>query len=243
MDTVALLGVCVLLFLKEAGIPVPVPADLIVLGSAIASSRGEPHPVLTLGAILVAGVLGGTVQFLLLAGPARPAVLRLLGRFGLTPERLDPHTDRLRRHGARGVAVARVTPGVRGLAVPASAIAAVPLPSFVIGLAAGNIVFVGAHFVAGYVLGEPALHLVSSLGTTLLAMAAFVAVVGLLGWFLVTRRRHVAGHGTGDDAEESVRSWSDAACPACLTVAAFRRVSGRSTVPDLGGPGASPRQR
>jgi membrane protein DedA with SNARE-associated domain len=232
MEALGIAGVALVLFLKESGVPIPVPGDLLVLGAAVAATRGEPPAPVALAVIVLAGVAGGCVQFLLLQGPARRTLLGVLARLGIGEDRLEPTAGRLRRHGARGVAVARMTPGVRTIAIPAAALAALPLVPFAAGLTVGNTVFVGGHFALGYVLGEPALVLLGHLGAGLAAAAVLLAVVGLIGWWLVTRTRHRVAHAPRrgsfvDETEDPVSLWADAACPACLAVAAVARVRRR----------------
>ena len=38
MDALALAGLVALLFIKEAGVPVPVPGDLLVIGAGVAAA-------------------------------------------------------------------------------------------------------------------------------------------------------------------------------------------------------------
>ena len=149
-----LAAVAGLILVKEAGLPVPVPGDLIVIGAGVAAGRGELDPLTALLAIVIASIAGGLVQYGLLRSVARPAILRLLGRLG-SAERIDRQVDRLGRGGARSVAIARSTPGVRIVAIAASALAGIPATAFVTGLSIGNAVFIAAHFGLGYLVGEP----------------------------------------------------------------------------------------
>jgi membrane protein DedA with SNARE-associated domain len=164
VELVAILGLAGLLFVKEAGVPIPIPGDLLVLGAGVATAGNPATAVVALVAILIAGFVGGSLQFVLVRGAFRRPVIRLLTRFGIAQERIDRLTDRLRRTGARGVAVARATPGVRVPAIAASGLSAMPMPSFVPGLVVGNTLFVGAHFLLGFVVGVPAVALVQSSG-------------------------------------------------------------------------------
>src|SRR5262249_19640199 len=129
MDAAPLIGLAGLILVKEAGVPLPIPGDLVVIGAGVAASRGDLDPATALALLIVASILGGSIQFGLLRSVARPAVIRVLGRFGGIG-RMDAQTERLRRGGARGVAMARVTPGVRILAIAASALARIPPPAF-----------------------------------------------------------------------------------------------------------------
>ena len=173
--------------------------------------------LVALVAIVVASIVGGILQYGLLRSVARPALLRLITRLG-SAERLESQTDRLRRGGARSVAIARSTPGVRIVAIAASALAAVPAAAFVAGLAVGNALFIGAHFGLGYVLGEPVVTAIGGLLGPLAVGFVALALVGAAGWIVLRRRR-----GATADAPTTIGAWADACCPACLTLAAIER--------------------
>jgi len=218
VDATPLLALAGLILVKEVGVPIPVPGDLVVLGAGVAASRGDLDPPVALATLIIASVVGGSVQFRLLRSLARPAMLRLLARFG-SAGRLETHTDRIRRGGARGVAAARMTPGVRIVAIAASAVAGVPAIAFLIGLIVGNGVFIAAHFWLGYVIGEPVLAAVGGALGPLAVVGIGVAAVGAAGWLLVSRRVR----GGRREPQSMVLAWADACCPACLALAATGR--------------------
>ena len=138
-----------------------------------------------------------------------------------------------------------MTPGVRIVAIPAAALAAVAPRSFAVGLATGNAVFVTGHYALGALLGPPAVALAGSVGPALIAVVGGLAVVGLIGW-LAIRRRPEGGGAAGIDVAgvpAAAGDWSDAACPACLLLGAGGRAP-RSLIPTraratLGDTGAS----
>jgi membrane protein DedA with SNARE-associated domain len=209
-----LLAIVGLILIKEAGLPIPVPGDLIVIGAGVAAGRGDLDPAIALVALVVASIIGGVIQFGLLRSVARPALLRLLSRI-TTTERIDSQAERLRRGGARSVAIARSTPGVRIVAIAASALADLPAAVFVAGLALGNAVFISAHFALGYLLGEPVLSVVGGTLGPLAITGVALAVVGAIGWIVLGRRRH----GATRSAITVMADWADACCPACLALA------------------------
>ena len=203
--------------------PVPIPGDLLVIGAGVAAS-GEPTSALAiLAAILLAGYVGGSLQFLMARGALRPLLVRILVRVGVSQERLDALGSWLARRGRRGVAAARVTPGVRVGAIAASGLAALPFSVFLPGLVAGNALFVGGHFALGYAVGPTAVDLVAGGGVVAAGVVAFVALaaVGAIGWSVLRRRRiGVADAMTGPGTEGGgFGAWADAACPACLGLA------------------------
>jgi membrane protein DedA with SNARE-associated domain len=229
MDPAAILGLAALLFVKEAGVPVPVPGDLLVLGAGVAAAGDPEAGAVTLAAILAAGYAGGGLQFLLVRGTLRRAIVGLLVRFGVPRDRIEALAERLRRGGARSVAVARATPGVRIGAIAASGLAGLSLPVFVTGLVIGNTVFVGGHFALGLAVGLPALGAIQAAGGIIVAgvVVLGLAAVGAAGWTLVRRRRVASGPPTialptsGHDA--GLAAWADSACPACLVLALATR--------------------
>lgn len=215
MEPVALAGVIGLLLVKEAGVPVPVPGDLVVIGAGAAMAADGPAAAGGLLLILAAGYVGGTLQFSLMRGAVRRPLLRMLERFGVPPRTVEALAARLRRTGSRGVAVSRMTPGVRVGSIAASGLADLPLPVFVRGLVIGNTVFVGAHFGLGVVLGASAGRVLTEAGAAVLpfvAAGALLAILGAVGWLLLRRRR-------GPSGLPALPAWTDAACPACLAVA------------------------
>lgn len=219
-DATALLAIIGLILVKEAGVPIPVPGDLIVIGAGVAAGRGDLEPAVALVAIVVASIVGGVVQYGLLRSVARPLMLRLLERLG-SVERVERQTDRLRRGGTRSVAVARSTPGVRIVAIAASALAGIPAVAFVAGLAIGNALFISAHFALGYLVGEPVVALVGGALGPLAIAAVGLAVIGGIGWFVLNRLR---GYRAASPLP-AVAAWADACCPACLTLAVLDRTA------------------
>lgn len=212
-DPTAVVAIAGLILVKEVGLPIPVPGDLVVLGAGVAASQGRLDPASALGALVVASVVGGIVQFGLLRSVARPPALRLLSRLGLS-ERIDLQAGRLRQAGPGGVAAARMTPGIRIAAIAASALAGVGAAPFLVGLTIGNAVFIGAHFGLGFALGEPVVRLVGAALGPLAVIGVALAVLGLIGWTLIRRRRPA---GAGTDVT-TVAAWADACCPACLAL-------------------------
>ena len=219
MDAIAIGGIVAVLLVKEAGVPIPVPGDLIVIGAGVALAGNPSLAIAVLILILAAGYVGGAIQFVLARQVLRRPLLAALARVGVGEARVEALAARLRRSGARGVALARMTPGVRIGAIVAAGLAAIPFVTFITGLVAGNGVFVAGHFVLGYALGASATGLIASAGGIGLVVAGAVvlAAVGALGWVLLRRSRGRAG-----DERASVGDWADAACPACLAVSMVR---------------------
>jgi membrane protein DedA with SNARE-associated domain len=115
------------------------------------------------------------------------------------------------------VAIARMTPGVRIVAIAAAGLAALPFARFVLGLSGGNAIFAGGHFALGLAFGSAAASIAAGLVLPVLVLVVLVAL-GFGGWRLIAARR-ARGDGTTTEMGEAA-DWTDACCPACLLLGA-----------------------
>src|SRR5262245_3635303 len=153
MEVAAVFSLMALFLVKEAGVPIPVPGDLLLIGTGAYLANDLPAAGAVLAAILVASYVGASIQFFLFGTALRRPLLAALKRLGVGTERIDRLSDRFRSTGARAVALTRVTPGVRIAVVPAAALAGIPYAVFLVGILIGNGIFMAIHFAAGYLLG------------------------------------------------------------------------------------------
>ena len=84
-----LAAVFIVLLVKSIGLPIPIPADVIILATAVRAAQGKLILWQAFLAILVALVLGGIIQFVLVRGPGRSLLYRFGRYIGLTSARLD----------------------------------------------------------------------------------------------------------------------------------------------------------
>jgi membrane protein DedA with SNARE-associated domain len=236
MATYGLLAIFVVMLLKEIGVPLPVPGDLIMLSAAGQAAAGQLVLWQAFLAILVALVLGDWLQYTLVRGVGRPLLYRFGRCIGLTPARLDAASAKVDKSGVLGVALAMTTPGVRNVVVPACGLARMPNRTFLPGLAVGCAVFLAIHFVIGYIGLPVVAAAIHAVGVPTLALFLALAGVGFAGW-LVIRRTHRRGGTEIPPALESASDWADACCPVCLALGAVQAArQGRRSMaaePDL----------
>jgi len=115
-----LAAIFIILLIKTIGIPIPIPADLIILTAAARVAQGKLNLWQTFIAIFVALVIGGLIQFLLARGPGRGFLYRFGRYIGLTSPRLNTASARVKKGGALSISIAILVPGVRGAAIVAS---------------------------------------------------------------------------------------------------------------------------
>ena len=217
-----LAAIFLLMFAKSVGVPIPIPADLIVLTAAASVTAGKLVLWQAFGVILLAVVFGSLIQFVLARGPGRTLLYRF-GRYtGLTPARLDAAASKVKKGGIGGITVAILVPGVRGAAIVASGLANVSLRTFVPGLLIGSTAFLSLHFFLGYIGGS----LLAILGRLLpfpsavaLIIVLLVAVYGL--WVVASRRQKAT---RTEVKAESAEVWHEGMCPICLALYSANRL-------------------
>ena len=200
-----LAAIFVILLVKEIGVPVPIPSDLLMIGAGVQAALGAYSLSELAVATVVAVAVGVTLQFMLFRSFGRAVLERGGARLGLSPERRAAVEARLRAGGARAVFVGLNVPGARAAVVAVAGLAALPLRSFAPAAIAGTLVFHGWHVALGYAVGPSAVALLAAAGLPFLI--AFVALGGLGIVVWLVRRRG------------SARAWTEAACPACIASA------------------------
>jgi membrane protein DedA with SNARE-associated domain len=143
----------VLLLPMEAGVPIPVPADLVMFAVGERVAAGKFPLWLAVTGFEVIAILGTTALFLACRGPAQRIITRFGPRLGLTEARLRRAADFAETRGRPGLALGRGTPGLRTLTVVAAGVSGLngrrALPALIV----GSSVFLQLHLVLGLLLG------------------------------------------------------------------------------------------
>ncbi|MDQ4130670.1 MAG: VTT domain-containing protein [Actinomycetota bacterium] len=205
-----------LLAAMEAGIPVPIPIDLVVLVLGERVAAGSLSLIVAALSLEVVAVIGTVVLYGLSRGPGRGVLTRFGPRLGLTTRRVTRITSSLERRGAVALLVGRATPGLRTVTVVAAGTAALGPGRALPWLLGGSSIFLQAHLLAGYLLG-PVFR--AAFARALVPLLVAVVVLILAGATLWVAKR---GSRTG------LAAWTEAGCPACLALGvAFGDVSER----------------
>jgi membrane protein DedA with SNARE-associated domain len=224
LDTYGVALLFVVILLKEIGVPVPVPGDLLMVVAGARAATGQLPIVGVLLAALVGGILGAYVQYLLARGPGRGFIYRFGKYVGLTPERLDRAADTIKGRGWVAIALGRALPGLRIGAVAACGLAPVPMSTFLVGLTAGTVLFVGFHALLGYFAGPGVGSILDSINIPIWPVLLALAIIGLVGWLWIKAKSRRA-RGLAQGAAEPLIEWADACCPVCLAAARLVQVN------------------
>lgn len=220
-----LLALFLLAFIKAIGIPIPIPADLVVLAAAGGSAGGKFVLWQAFLVLLVAMVGGAIIQYSLARGPGRNILYRYGRHIGLTPDRLDSAFARVENVNFIGVGVAVITPGLRTAAIPACGIAAIPIRRFVLGLFTGTAAYLIFQFTIGFAATKLWLHYWN--GSTHVTIISIIVAVSALFMALIVWHRSGHGYGVPEDRKELGGPFRNPACPICLSMMIPEWIAGR----------------
>jgi membrane protein DedA with SNARE-associated domain len=198
-----------LLVPMEAGVPIPLPADLVMLLVGERAAAGAVPLWLAILALEVVAVIGTCTLFLLCRALGQAVIGRLGNRVGLTEQRLDRAAAVVERRGRVALVVGRSTPGLRTVTVVAAGASGLRARRALPALILGSSLFLQLHLFLGYALGPAARHaLQKARGPAVVVMAALV--VGAVLFWLRRRGRHAGGQAA-----------AEACCPLCLVLASL----------------------
>ena len=225
LATQGLLAVVLVMLLKEVGVPLPIPSDLVMITAGIQAAAGAYSLVELVVALEITILVGGSLQFLI----ARSAGQRLIGRFGrrvgLTEARLERALASVRGRGPLAIFLGLNVPAGRAGIVVAAGIARLKYAAVAPAMLAGSTVFYAWHVALGYLAGPSALGMLDRLNLPLAAALVALAAAGLIVWLLLGRARGAGAVEGG--VLDRLHAWTEAACPACLAVTAVERARAR----------------
>jgi membrane protein DedA with SNARE-associated domain len=202
----AITGVLVLM---EAGVPVPLPADLVMLAAGERAHAGAFPLWAAVVALELVALIGTAALYFTCRRPGRALLDRVGPRIGLTKARVAHAIALIERRGRSAIAIGRGTPGLRTVTVVATSGSGLAPTRVLPALVLGSSVFLQLHLVLGYVLGPAARRALDEhKGMFLLGVAALAAVA--IAFWIVRRGRR-----------SGAQAWTEAACPACLALGAL----------------------
>jgi len=142
-----------IVLVEEIGVPLPIPSDLMLLFSGSLVANGTLNPILTLGGVVAAIILGTTALFTLARHGGRPLLLRY-GRFIHCDEsRLDRIEQRLHVHAFWRLTALRLIPGLRPYGTMTAGILGLPRRLAVLAFAVAGMIWASVWIALGAVLG------------------------------------------------------------------------------------------
>jgi membrane protein DedA with SNARE-associated domain len=176
------------LAVEEAGVPIPVPGDFLMLTLGVRAREGAIDLWQVIIAMEAGTVLGSTLLYLAARRMGRGVVERY-GRFiGITPRQLDRAEAQLQRHGALAVLLGRLLPGLRVVTAIACGIFRVRFRVFLPAMALGGLIYIFGYTLLGYFAGPVVFGLVEALHLPVALIGSGVPLLVLVGALILIRR-------------------------------------------------------
>lgn len=185
--TAALVLLCSLLFLEEAGVPLPIlPGDAILIVGGLFIARGAMSPWLFLPTACLATIAGSLVARGWARAVGSRGLTAMARRLG-AEKVLERATERVQAAGPVGIAVSRLLPGLRVYTSMVAGAADVSLRDFLLGVVPAVVIWVAIFTILGIAVGAPAMALLSR-AQRLAAEGAVLLAVGAAAYLGV---RHI----------------------------------------------------
>ena len=186
----ALLLFLAILF-EEAGIPMPIPADvaMAIAGHRVAQGQMRLHEAFLIGQ--VATLLGSSVLYWVGRRGGRPLLHRYGRLLRLTPARISRTERLITRLGPLSIIIGRQIPGLRLAAPLASGVFRMPYWQFVPAMVVGSSIYIGLFIALGH-FGGDAVVATLRLGAVPLRLLATTALLAGAVFLLVRTSRRAA---------------------------------------------------
>ncbi|MDQ3810949.1 MAG: DedA family protein [Chloroflexota bacterium] len=216
LDQHGVLAGFLLVLIEEAGVPVPIPGDFLMIGLGVHARQGTVGLFHVLAVLEAATLLGGTVLYFLSARAGRGLVYQYGKYIHLTPARLDRAEMWLKKRGVLAIVLGRNTPGLRMATVIASGVFGVPFWQFLPSLAVGAFLYIALYTLLGYFVGPAVLHVLEGIHLPLGLLGSLVPLVVLIVWVVRARRGlHLRRSNEASEAMPRAR-WRDGAVAGAL---------------------------
>jgi membrane-associated protein len=183
------LGAFLFLLIEEAGTPVPIPGDFLMVLVGAQAAQGRLNLLEVLAVMELATVLGACFLYWISARAGRRVVYRLGRHVGLTPPRLDRAAEELNRRGAWAVFVGRLTPGLRMATPIVCGVFRFPFLIYLPAMALGAFLYILFYTLLGYFFGPTMLHLLERLELPLGLIVSIIMLAAITFWVFRIGRR------------------------------------------------------
>lgn len=174
-----------ILMIEEAGVPLPIPGDLLLLFSGSLIAQGVLGLAPSLAILTVATLIGTSLLYSIALRGGRP-LLRRHGRWlRLKEERINRAERWLGKRPLTGVALLRLTPGLRIYSTIVAGLLAVPRAKATVSFVVSGVMWSAAWLVLGMLLGtnvNRAASVIAQLDSLFIPAIVVVVIAALAFW-------------------------------------------------------------
>jgi membrane protein DedA with SNARE-associated domain len=189
-----------LLTIEEAGVPLPVPGDMLVMFAGEHHRHSLGYDLAVIAIVTAAVFAGSSLLYYVARCGGRPLVERLTRYMHVHPRRLERMERWFRRHGPASILAGRLIPGLRVPTTVMAGLSDVPYRVYAPTAAVAALLWAAIYFWLGVVIHHEIrniaalvtglLDLVSdALSLWILVSVRFFLLLGLAGTWHVHRRR------------------------------------------------------
>jgi membrane protein DedA with SNARE-associated domain len=183
-----LMAVAGIVLLRSAAVPIPIPADLLVVMVGV-EARETQTPLWPAWLVLSAATtIGAGLLYAFARWIGQGDIVHYGHYVGLTAARLDSAEAELDARGARAVLLARIIPGLRAAIVAVCGVVRFKWWKFVAAVILGALIYVGACLAVGYFFGASVVELLGQLVFPLGLVEPLIGITVLLFWLVRARR-------------------------------------------------------
>lgn len=148
------LAILVLLTIEEAGIPIPVPGDTLLILAGTEPHRTLLFTLSIIGVATVAVFCGSSVLYYLSRRGGRPALARFGKYIHLNQKRVDRMEQWFKRRGRMALILGRLIPGLRIPTTIMAGISEIPYREYAITAAIAAVIWSSLYYFLGAFLGR-----------------------------------------------------------------------------------------
>lgn len=186
------LAIFLITAVEEAGLPLPLPGDGVLLFAGYLTVHGPLSLPRTIFVVDLAVVVGASILYCLAYRGGRPLLVRYGRYLRIGEPRLDQLMRLYQRLGPLGPGISRLVPGMRIYTSALSGLALVSYRRFILNVAWAATLWAGVFLLLGRVIGEQWREYSNVSGRISIYAISAIAVLVLAAWGVRRGRRRLA---------------------------------------------------
>jgi membrane protein DedA with SNARE-associated domain len=183
------LGLFILLFLEESGVPLPIPGDVFIFLGGTQAKFGKTSFFGVVAIVFIATVIGASILYFISNKLARPVILRFARFIRVDEERIEKVSLWFAEKGGWAIVIGRLTPGFRTVTSIVAGLLGFPYHVFVVYTGLAALIWAVLYFSFGFFLGKEALYILEVIGRYFVAFVIIVLFLIAAGFLYVRRKR------------------------------------------------------
>ena len=143
-------GLLSIIFIEEAGLPLPLPTDLLI---ATAAAIPNSNYFLIVSIVVIAAMIGSTILFTISRKFGHAALVKHGKRIKITPEKIKRIEKWFQKYGGWAIVIGRLIPGLRIVTPFVAGLFKVSYKSFWIYTLVAAFIWANIYFILGKFFG------------------------------------------------------------------------------------------